>query len=507
MSSTEAALASEGRFLTFGLLLPNQACIMYTHMRRTVVARQRDDGSVGRDIDQVLGKSMFGVEGRHGSPESERAKARAYSFSTRPEAEEDEDDTAATQLCLFEAEAFRLGFLAELEQELPALQQGGVFPYEGLTIGSLVKGIEAYLAGMPYSSQAPTAALRGVATLVGRALKVDRPSPDPEGSGVLFGEPLPSPLSRLHQIKKGSVERVAATWLARERAKWLQSRSDPDLPRLRAFEHAVAEDLDLSVTRTWWDLVSWRWGAPERVATRADSVDWDPGLVRCYKLLQEELELTHRSLAKLRELCETKGHDPSRGLDAIGYVSIFDATRGAHLLRRKIAGAKVTPVMAVEGAHRPSLCLGSIGELRLREIARRRGWLVGDIEEPTLIERAMRGVRADATSVSPARRLSDEALFLFAEEGDGSGIVEALRCAGDVLAPTHYTLQVEGVDATCEQVTSLGRLAAEGISGRPLDAVPDFAAAVFGRYPRHIVTEGSELATDGKFGKPELSRP
>ncbi len=457
-------------------------------MRRVYLSSVREDGSLGRDLDQIKGTNMFG-EGRSGAQESARARARAYSsLQLTPPREEKDDD----QLTLFDVKEFRLSFLDELQR----IQNNEIFPYEGLSIESLLAGINAYKQNNTHSP-VPLSVLEEISGMVGRALRSSRPVIAPE---VLLGEPvsfIPHTLTRLLQIEEESLWRVAATWLARKRAKWLQERSDPDLPRLRAFEYAVSHDLELQEAQTWWELISWRWGAPpSNIATRTDSANWNSGLVRTYTILLEEVAIATEALARLRNICSLGIDNPKLGLEALGYVAIFDPTHASRILRKRINGAPITPRMAVEGAHRPSLTIGSLGELQLREICRRRGWLLGDIEEPTYIERAMRAIHSEGSPDSPPRRIPDEELQAFAERGDSTGIVSLLQQKVDLEVSTHYVLKIDGMDSMCDHVTRLGRMAAEAILGTSLPVVPNFATALFQRYPRHIINEGTELVLD-----------
>jgi hypothetical protein len=477
---------------------------MYTGMKRVQLGT-RHDGEIGRDIDQVRGTSMFGIEGRSGAVESERAEKRAYGVANARVLEVPPD---VEQRPLFNVADLKATFSERLAGDGWRLGEQA-FAFEGRSVDECVRYVEMFSDGQPTGGWLGNWVVAGIAGMVGRALSL-APDVDEyvEALALLAGSKLgrwaePSDIirSRLTAIEPGSLRRVAATWLARTRAGWLQDRSDADLPRLRAFEAAVEENVDLDVARRWGELVRWNVGRDPTArpggpigAQRCDGAGWDVGLVRCHKLLLDEIEAGRRAVDRLRVLHrEGMGSEPAVGLEVIGLVALFDATHAATLLQRRLSGVHVTPEMAVKGARRPAEVLGKFGEQRLGEIARRRGWLIGDIEEPTRIERAMRGVRGGGVDGAPVVRITDEALDDFAETGDSRGIVDAMAAVPVIEAPTRFTLKVKELDDLADQVTRLGRLAYEALVG-PLVVRRDFAEALFWRFPRHVIAEGTELA-------------
>lgn len=416
---------------------------------------------------------MFGVHGRHGAPESATGKARAYTTPAWNAVE------VRTPLIATETER-------DLDAFAAAHSRPTSFPLEGTDIDRLVAGIDEIDRGT-WPPLAVRDALVEVGNMLGRALRIRS---DQRPPGPLFGGPLQAQAhweQNLLVVPRRLRRRIVTTWLARRRADWLQPRSDADMVRLRALQTAVRANANVGDIRRWQELTRWNPGVHPKgrdtTRIRRDSLDWDPGIVATWQTIRDEQKTLDQARDALRAVA-ARPDDVGHEMELIGIIGLFDPTSACRLLERHRHGARITARLALKDLRAPKTAFVDFSEPQMRSIAMRHGWLTAHIDEPTHFERAVRAIRADG--------ISDGALRLFAETGDPSGIVGEMDSGADSRR-TRYTLKVDGNDGTVARVTALSRMVFETMSGTTLDSAASFCEALFRRWPKIIVTDGTEM--------------
>ena len=234
-----------------------------------------------------------------------------------------------------------------------------------------------------------------------------------------------------------------ARWRARHDAVY----SDPDLFRLEFAAECIREGV---ISDPGWHVQ--RWGPQEWI--KSVHIPWH-GISPIVAEMQRILKVSRE-----RYIEHPKSTDEqflSVGLTA--FWNVAQATR-----------QRVSPPPAVWNmAMSHAMC-------------RRRGWLTGDVEEPTRVERVLRpitgGIRIDA-------------LTRYAASGNASGIIAQMQENQEAVdARTRYTNVVHTADRSVEEAIGASRIVEEHLLGNTTRR-NSFAEVVFYRYPLFVVQVGT----------------
>ena len=475
------------------------------YLRETVLGRPFGD-ELGRGVDEVLSTNVLGARALHGAPESGRAIARAY--RARGVGLVKKASTLFDERGLVDLERQLDEHVAALGQHRP--RPGGL----GCSVEALADALDRYLnrcqpvrkavqplvgSGVRGQQQLLLEAVAGVTRLLAKASRRKGPGLD-YGMQSLFGAPLLADEAASQAWSQlGDRDRLVelvATWRARQMGTELQHRSDPDVSRLLLLQEALADNVSLGALRSSKELCRWSTGvdpfggigpATEEVSGRSDALDWDEGLAELWALIRREERLVAAAARRLAALARGEEALEGRELSVhlIGLCSLWAPTFAVDLVRHSSLGIALDPVLVARRVPRPPSGFATWRTDAVRELARRQGWLSSDIEEPTYLEVALRPLRRHG--------LTPEAVVRFCETGDASPVVAEIREVDPASYRTRYTLLTRGMDADVDAVTAFGRLVHDSLSSEALGERTSFAQAVFYRYPKVVLTEGTTV--------------
>ena len=255
-------------------------------------------------------------------------------------------------------------------------------------------------------------------------------------------------LNRMQSHRQRPIYEAVVVAISRWRAAKQAIQSDPDLYRV---EHA-AKVLSGHGIEPGWHVE--RHSPQEWQSTRCH-MHWY-GVDRVVYEMERILDRAPKILES------TQGQDSKEArLTRIGLTAFFDI---ASSMRGDERPFPHTWTMAMSHA----MCL-------------RRGWLTGEVEEQTLVERVMRPVR---------KGVPLSCLESYARSGDATEII-ALMNEGDTGNRTRYTNLVKNPDWDVNEVIQAARLVDQYL----FDATSyrqSFAETVFYRYPSFVILEGTK---------------
>lgn len=468
---------------------------MYKHQRRVALGAMRADGSQGRGIEEVAATPLLADAGRSGAKVSQRSEESALGYrAIVPPAEHD------GELSLTAASDSRRPLAMCLDDHV-RIHLPAVFRWEGIRVDDLVDALEVFADARPLRSPLYEATV-SVAAMIGRVVH----SKADDDFDVEFDDEwtLKAPPSaddpirtRLRTLPARLIRLVAAVWLARWRANLLQRRSDAGLFRLAALQEAVQANSSWEWLMRWSEATRWNVGRDAQarpgtaaVGRRPDALDWNAGLADTWRIVrfeEEALRLAVKTLADVVNGSGGFGGGEPPGLVAVGLVAVFNPVHAAKLIRGGRRVASLQPADVVAGCRAPKPRFEKFDDMMLREVARRRGWLLAGIDERTLIERTIAlaaGVSADAVA---------DAATDFGETGDPSKFVKMIGGGGVVDEQTRYTLSVDGYDQSAAAATCFGRAAMARLGFEVAPVRTTFAEALFYQHPKYVVGELTEL--------------